>query len=736
MSPELAGWGGWVLVMGTGLVLLLAITLLLFRALRRAQEATAAMAAARDESRRTAQLIAQRADWTALSQSLGLALQRAQDETSFGRSLLRILGPYLGARAGTVHRWDGVQFVPLSIYGQGVATRWTGAFASEDAAWGPQDPASALQVHTPLPQDYMQTGEAWDLASMSLLVLPLQSEQGLKGLVTLALDRAPAVSMLNLLPELMPVLVLNLDMLRQKAYALREYTERAATEERLRLILGSVTEGIFGLDLQGQVSFINDAGARMLGYREDDIIGRVAHALFHHSRPGGGTFPPESSAMRQTLADGTPRQVSDEVFWRADHRPMAVEYTTMPMQSHGRIVGAVVSFRDISERLQRERELAQVLDEQAALLDGAPLGVMFAGDGQILRVNTAMAQIFGFSEPAAMLGRQTAEIFESAPSYQDFGLQVGPPLSQGEAVQRLWPVKRQNGQVFMGRISGKGLSRPLANYRHATVWMIEDVSDSVALQHKLQARERQLTVLLDSLADVVVVADREGLIYQANRQVEHLLGYTANELEGQAFATLCPPELRQGLDLERERFFQTLSPQVYGSHGRFRVVAKDGRLVPVELSISPMTLDGRLMAVAVMRDISERLASQHAMAELIHEQAALFEGAPIGILFAGDSTVLRANPEVARQLGLAHPRQMVGWRTSHLYASDEDFAAFGARVGPTLARGEVVQLQWTLRRVDGHLFAARLTGKSLMLTDGRYTHANVWMIEELPTSGD
>lgn len=720
--------------MGAGLVLLLAITLLLLRALRRAQEATAAMAAARDESRRTAQVIAQRADWTAFSQSLGLALQRAQDEFSFGRSLLRMLGPYLNARAGTVHRWDGQQFVPLGVFGQGVAPGWTGPFAPTDVAWGPTGQGAALQVLSPLPTDYVLAGEAWDLNRMSLLLMPLQSEQGLKGLVSLALDRAPAASLLNLLPELMPVLVLNLDMLRQKAYALREYTERAATEERQRLILGSVTEGIFGLDLQGQVSFINDAGARMLGYREDEIIGRVAHALFHHSRPGGLPFAPEASAMRQTLADGTPRQVSDEVFWRADHRAIAVEYTTMPMLSHARIIGAVVSFRDISERLQRERELAQVLDEQAALLDGAPLGVMFTGDGQVLRANPAMAQIFGLAEPAAMLGRKTAEVFESPSSYQEFSLLVGPVLSRGEAVQQLWPLKRQNGQVFMGRISGKGLSRPVAHYQHATVWMIEDVSDSVALQQKLQARERQLSVLLDSLADVVVVADREGRIYQANRQVEHLLGYTAGELEGQAFAALCPPELRHGLELERERFFQTQSPQVYGSHGSFRVVAKDGRLIPVELSISPMTLDGHLMAVAVMRDISERLANQHAMAELIHQQAALFEGAPIGILFAGDSTILRANPEVARQFGLAHPRDMVGWRTDRLYASAEDFSAFGARVGPTLARGEVAQLVWQLRRVDGQLFAARLTGKGLMLTDGRYTHANVWMIEELPAS--
>lgn len=734
MSVWPLGQGGWVLVMGTGLVLLLAIALLLLRALRRAQEATAAMAAARDESHRTAQVIAQRADWTAFSQSLGLALQRAQDEVSFARSLLRILGPYLGARAGMVHRWDGQQFVALGVYGQGVATRWATSFVPEDAVWGSWGQASALQVHTPPPTDYMQAGEAWNLASMSLLVLPLQSEQGLKGLLTLALDRAPAASLLSLLPELVPVLVLNLDMLRQKALALQEYTERAAADERQRLILGSVTEGIFGLDLNGQVSFINEAGARMLGYPESQIIGRVAHALFHHSRPGGLPFAPEASAMRQTLADGTPRQVSNEVFWRADRRAIAVEYTTMPMLNHGRIVGAVVSFRDISERLQRERELAQVLDEQASLLDGAPLGVMFAGDGQVLRVNQAMAQIFGFAEPAAMIGRRTAEIFPSPASYQDFSVVVGPVLSRGEAVQQLWPVIRQNGQVFMGRISGKGLSGPLSHYRHATVWMIEDVSDSVALQEKLQARERQLTVLLNSLADVVLVVDREGRIDQANRQVERLLGYTPAELEGQPLATLCPPELRQGLELERERFFQTQTSQVYGSHGRFRAMTQDGRQVPVELSVSPMTLDGRLLAVAVMRDISERLANQHAMAELIHQQAALFEGAPIGILFAGDSTVLRANPEVARQLGLAHPRDMVGWSTSRLYASEDDFAAFGARVGPTLARGEVVQLVWPLRRVDGHLFAARLTGKSLMLTDGRYTHANVWMIEELPAS--
>ncbi len=90
----------------------------------------------------------------------------------------------------------------------------------------------------------------------------------------------------------------------------------AAAEERSRLILGSVGEGICGLDMEGLISFINPAGAKMLGYEPEELVRQPMHALVHYARPDGSEFPPEECSAYKTLMDGQSRVAVDEVLWR------------------------------------------------------------------------------------------------------------------------------------------------------------------------------------------------------------------------------------------------------------------------------------------------------------------------------------------------------------------------------------------------------------------------------------
>ena len=137
----------------------------------------------------------------------------------------------------------------------------------------------------------------------------------------------------------------------------RDITERkladmalAEAEERSRTILATVSEGIAGLGADGRMSFINPAGARMLGYQPEELVGQMMHAKVHHTHPDGRPFPREDCPMFHTSCDGKPRNVDDEVLWRKDGTSFAVEYATIPVVKEGAVVGTVVSFRDITER--------------------------------------------------------------------------------------------------------------------------------------------------------------------------------------------------------------------------------------------------------------------------------------------------------------------------------------------------------------------------------------------------
>jgi PAS domain S-box-containing protein len=150
-----------------------------------------------------------------------------------------------------------------------------------------------------------------------------------------------------------------------------DITERKSAEEALRrvmlqnrLILDSAGEGIFGLDLEGRITFINPVGAEMLGWIPEELVGLPGHDAIHHSRPDGSPYPTDDCPIYAAFHDGLARRVDDEAFWRRDGTPLPVEYTSTPLLDEGRLVGAVVTFGDIIARKRAEETLRTAYDRE------------------------------------------------------------------------------------------------------------------------------------------------------------------------------------------------------------------------------------------------------------------------------------------------------------------------------------------------------------------------------------
>ncbi|TCK17685.1 PAS domain S-box-containing protein [Thiogranum longum] len=140
-------------------------------------------------------------------------------------------------------------------------------------------------------------------------------------------------------------------------------TELEQIKQLHDLILQAAGEGLYGLDCEGKTTFVNPAAARMLGWETDALIGQPMHSLHHHTRADGSPFPREECPIYAAFKDGIVHHVEDEVFWRKDGSSFPVEYTSTPIIENGELAGAVVVFKDISERKQAEQELRQAYAE-------------------------------------------------------------------------------------------------------------------------------------------------------------------------------------------------------------------------------------------------------------------------------------------------------------------------------------------------------------------------------------
>lgn len=157
------------------------------------------------------------------------------------------------------------------------------------------------------------------------------------------------------------------DMKLAEAEIARRGAEAQRTRAELDAVIDSMGEGLFQLDSDGRVVFMNHACERMLGYTIDEIRGKSMHDVIHAQMPDGTHRPASECPLLRVVASGETHHEDEDFFQRKDRTFFPVEYTSSPLRVNGRTAGAVLSFRDVSERKRAEAERSRllVLERQA-----------------------------------------------------------------------------------------------------------------------------------------------------------------------------------------------------------------------------------------------------------------------------------------------------------------------------------------------------------------------------------
>jgi two-component system, NtrC family, sensor kinase len=163
--------------------------------------------------------------------------------------------------------------------------------------------------------------------------------------------------------------------------------ELAERGELVKLLVDSAPGAMYGIDAEGNCTFVNPAGLRLLGYDDaSEVLGKKSHNLLHHTRPDGTPYPQNECPVFRSFHHGQDAHVEDELFWRRDGSSFPVEYTSRQIRRNGRVIGAVVSFEDITHRKRQDMELrhSQKLEAVGRLAAGIAheinTPIQFVGD--------------------------------------------------------------------------------------------------------------------------------------------------------------------------------------------------------------------------------------------------------------------------------------------------------------------------------------------------------------------
>ena len=339
-------------------------------------------------------------------------LQAARSLTEFGDHLLSSLVPLLGGGVGALYVLEEDTGRLRRTTGYGLAA----SGAAETFAVGEGLVGQCAQDRRPitvtdLPPDYVRIGSGLGSAMpVQVLASPLLSKDTPIGVVEIATFHSFEAREHALLTELMPLVAMSLEVLQRNLRLMTQQTELTAqreqlqvSEERTRLILDSTDEGIYGMAPDGRITFVNAATCRLLGFTAEEMIGQQAHPLIHHHRADGSVYPVEACPMRAACQRGEERRVDDEFLWRKDGSGFPVEYATTPIVKDRAILGAVVSFTDITQRKEADQRLRETEQFFRSVLELAPDGLMVVDTkGTIRLANARCEELFGHTREDLM----------------------------------------------------------------------------------------------------------------------------------------------------------------------------------------------------------------------------------------------------------------------------------------------------------------------------------------------
>lgn len=504
---------------------------------------------------------------------------------------------------------------------------------------------------------------------------------------------------------------------------LTDITDRKLAEKSLRqskarieMLLNSVAEGVYGVDMQGNCTFINPFGLHLLGYQEDtELLGKHMHELIHHTRGDGSHYPAAECRLYRCLQSHNDIHVDDELFWRKDGSSFPVDYWSRPVRRDSEVEGAVITFMDITERKQAQDTLGASLEFSNNLISSMQDGFsVLDKNGCILDSNLALCRMTGFSHDE-LLGLSAPFPYWPPEEYENIQAAFQKTL-KGEASNFELTFMRKSGELFPVIVSPAAVKDREGEIVCYTA-SVKDITERKQAEQEIQDQQDRINGLIESAMDAIVSADENQNIIIFNHGAEQMFGHRAADIIGQPLDLLLPIRYRETHSKHVDEFGKTgVTTRTMNRPGQSYGLRANGEEFPFEASISRVEVAGKLIYTAILRDTTMRKQTE---AEL-RIAAAAFESQEGMLITDANGVILRVNRAFTETTGYTS-EEAVG-QTPRLLQSGRHNADFYRAMWEAINRTGTWQGEIWDRRKNGEIYPKWLTISAVKGADGSVTH--------------
>ena len=487
--------------------------------------------------------------------------------------------------------------------------------------------------------------------------------------------------------------------------------ENRPLQPELTTLMQTVREAVVIIKLDGTIAEWNRSAEQLYGYPAEEIIGQSVAKLIPEDDPHQWSRIAEGIRQGETFED------FETYHQRKDGQGIAVSLRLSPIRDElRRIVGALSIAADITERnqLARAERNEYFLSSIVSSADDAIISKNV--HGVVTTWNPAAERIFGYTADE-MVGKPLSLLL--APDHPDEESQILKRIRRGERVEHYETQRRRkDGQIIDVSITVSPIKDGMGRVIGAS-----QIARDITERKRLEKAERDqlfLVAIISSAEDAIISKDLYGIVTSWNKGAEKVFGYTEDEMIGTPIGRLIPPNHPE----EEPQILARIRRGERIEHYESKRVRKDGRIIDVSLTISPIRDQmGRIVGASkIARDITQRKVWQRAeLAESF--LGALVESADDAIIGKDlDGIVTSWNPAAEKLYGYS-AAEMVGKPISLLIPADHPDEE--PQILQRIRRGERIRHYDTKRiRKDGGVIDVSLTISPILDSLGRIVGAS------------